>query len=228
MAIKAAAATTASVISVAAAAATTGIVATVAATVVVPAIQERVMPIIGHGGSTRSGGARTDRHRHRRHARRRHPAPMRPGRGLLRPGHRRVGGDRREPSSAPGTTATAEPAPCVRSRHVPSQAEAQEPTPTESTTTTTRRHRPRPRPRPRRPRPRTGAVPRRAGRRRRYPVIEAAPVTTAGTAPSGAACRPRRPVWRALTSRGGHGRHGQLIGTRPAGARTVGHTLVAT
>lgn len=49
MAIKAAAATTASVMTMAAAAATTGIVATVAATVVVPAIQERVMPIIGHG-----------------------------------------------------------------------------------------------------------------------------------------------------------------------------------
>jgi hypothetical protein len=45
---KAAAATTASVMTMAAAAATTGIVATVAATVVVPAIQERVMPIIGH------------------------------------------------------------------------------------------------------------------------------------------------------------------------------------
>jgi hypothetical protein len=47
VAMKAAAATTASVMAVAAAAATTGIVATVAATVVVPAIQERIMPIIG-------------------------------------------------------------------------------------------------------------------------------------------------------------------------------------
>jgi hypothetical protein len=47
VAVKAAAATTASVMTVAAAAATTGIVATVAATVVVPAIHQRVMPIIG-------------------------------------------------------------------------------------------------------------------------------------------------------------------------------------
>jgi hypothetical protein len=50
VAMKAAAATTASVMTVAAAAATTGIVATVAATVVVPAIHERIMPIIGDEG----------------------------------------------------------------------------------------------------------------------------------------------------------------------------------
>ena len=47
VAMKAAAATTASVMTMAAAAATTGIVATVAATVVMPAIHERVMPILG-------------------------------------------------------------------------------------------------------------------------------------------------------------------------------------
>jgi hypothetical protein len=46
VAMKAAAATTASVVSVAAAAATTGIVATVAATVVVPVLNEHVVPII--------------------------------------------------------------------------------------------------------------------------------------------------------------------------------------
>jgi hypothetical protein len=46
VAMKAAAATTASVVSVAAAAATTGIVATVAATVVVPVLNEHVMPLI--------------------------------------------------------------------------------------------------------------------------------------------------------------------------------------
>ncbi len=46
VAMKAAAATTASVMTVAAAAATTGLVATMAATVVVPVIHERVMPII--------------------------------------------------------------------------------------------------------------------------------------------------------------------------------------
>ena len=46
VAMKAAAATTASVVSVAAAAATTGIVATVAATVVVPVLNEHIMPLI--------------------------------------------------------------------------------------------------------------------------------------------------------------------------------------
>jgi hypothetical protein len=125
MAIKAAAATTASVMTMAAAAATTGIVATVAATVVVPAIQERVMPIIGHGDRPAAEApAPTDTDADGT------PGAATPGRCVPD-----------EDSCVPGTTA--EPAPGTTAETVPGvatatpqPAEAQEPAPTESTTTT--------------------------------------------------------------------------------------------
>lgn len=140
MAIKAAAATTASVMTMAAAAATTGIVATVAATLVVPGLQERVMPMIGHGDPPAAEApAPTDTDADGT------PGAATPRRcdpdedscvpGTVGSGAIDASG---EPSSAPGTTAgTAEPAPGVAAATTPSQAEAQEPTPTESTTTTT-------------------------------------------------------------------------------------------
>ncbi|HET6775122.1 MAG TPA: hypothetical protein VFH36_17535 [Acidimicrobiales bacterium] len=140
MALKAAAATTASVMTMAAAAATTGIVATVAATVVVPAIQERVMPMIGHGDPPAAEApAPTDT-----------DADGTPGAATPRrcdpdedscvPGTAGSGAidASGEPSSTPGTTTgAAEPAPGGATATSPSQpAGAQEPAPSESATTT--------------------------------------------------------------------------------------------
>ncbi|MGH9234646.1 MAG: hypothetical protein ACRD0R_15070, partial [Acidimicrobiales bacterium] len=140
MALKAAAATTASVMTMAAAAATTGIVATVAATVVVPAIQERVMPMIGHGDppaaeapeptdtdADGTPGAATPRRCDQDED---SCVPGTAGSGAIDASD--------EPSPAPGTTAgTAESVPGVATAtSQPQPAGAQEPAPSESTSTT--------------------------------------------------------------------------------------------
>jgi hypothetical protein len=132
VAMKAAAATTASVMTMAAAAATTGIVATVAATMVVPAIQERVMPIIGRESSPAA------------------EAPAQSGTGAGGATAGQCGWDEdscvpgptgpvvevpRDPSLAPAQpTETAEPAPAVAAAP---PAEQPEPAPTPEPTTTT-------------------------------------------------------------------------------------------
>jgi hypothetical protein len=201
MAIKAAAATTASVMTMAAAAATTGIVATVAATVVVPAIQERVMPIIGHGDPPAAEApAPTDTEADGTPSAAT-PRPCVPDEdSCVRGTAGSVAIDASgEPSPAPGTTAgTAEPAPGVATATTqPQPAEAQEPAPaSESTTTTattapaaTTTSAPAPPPEDEAPSPTASpGLPASPG-----PSPSAAPVTTAASAPSAAASPPSAP-----------------------------------